>query len=307
MHRPSSLSEMLSESSSPSPAESESDRAGLYDFIYLDRLRIASYYSQLTNRGITTGMSTTEGVLRSTTRTGVAGVQPFVSGSGAVNTTTNESAHRQFDPAILEAIEAIECLDDEGSIAEDLDGAVIGSIIIAHGNLSILDVRLIKEMWNPLAAILGQMNQETVSVSADMTRNERKAAQRATATNGIANQLSSIVEIAKSLPHAIQATLSSKNHDALWSVLELQHFIGSPEALTLKHGAFIDGDWSIIALLDARPDVGTQSDPFADASGNVADMMRGLQEFIRQQFGRPQVAYAVTPLAIYRVIPRNGS
>jgi len=142
-----------------------------------------------------------------------------------------------------------------------------------------------------------QMGSDAGTVTEDMSRNQRRAAQRAPVKTGIASQLSSIVEIAKSLPHTIQATLSSQIGDSLWSVLELPNFIGSPEALTLKHGAYIDGNWSIIALLDARPDAGAQLNPFENATGNVADMMRGLQEFIRQQFGRPQTAYAVTPLA----------
>lgn len=301
------MSETPSESKNPSSGESGDNRAALYDFIYLDRPRIASYYAQLTNLGVLTGVSLTEGLGKSTTRSGGGAIPPILSGNVANATSTNESAQRQYDPTLLEAIAAIERLDDEGSIFENLANASIGSIVLAHGELSVLDVRLVKEMWNPLASLMEQMGSDAGTVTEDMSRNQRRAAQRVPVKTGIASQLSSIVEIAKSLPHTIQATLSSQIGDLLWSVLELPNFIGSPEALTLKHGAYIDGNWSIIALLDARPDAGAQLNPFENATGNVADMMRGLQEFIRQQFGRPQTAYAVTPLAIYRPIPRNGS
>ena len=79
--------------------ESGDGRGALYDFIYLDRARIASYHAQLTNLGAWTGTTTTEGTSDSKTTTGVAKIPPDVfGGTIAITKGSTDGYQRQYDP-----------------------------------------------------------------------------------------------------------------------------------------------------------------------------------------------------------------
>lgn len=155
------------------------------------------------------------------------------------------------------------------------------------------------------------------------------------------DQVSSILALVKLLPHALQATIVGDNYSA-WMTLDPQQMVTNPEDFALKHGSSVPGAWRIIGSLDARPEPeaviaplastdaglsgilgssnegtlseeeGSEGSPSgetaAHADGNTKDlagvvqMMRQMHDMIRSQFGRPNNAYGITPIAIYRVL-----
>ena len=147
-------------------------------------------------------------------------------------------------------------------------------------------------MWDSVAALMiGQQPAAETPLRQQMNRNERRAQQRANASQSesqtdLKNQTTIVAEIAKNLPHPVQATLITADGENLWTVLEAESFIGTPDAMTLKHGASISGEWSVFGLLDARPEGGEFTEPFSQGGQGVATMLQGFQEFIRQQLLR---------------------
>lgn len=112
-------------------------------------------------------------------------------------------------------------------------------------------------------------------------------------------------DILSALPHALLMTLCSEN-ELLWSSLEEDHLKINSDDITLKHGANFAGTWHVLSILDAKPDYQIeQSATISTTSNNelfsgMTDMLTG----IRQLLGRPENAYGITPLAIFRTVSR---
>ncbi len=300
-------------SSNPeSPAESGDDHAALYDFVYLDRPRIDAFHAQLSEHGALTATKVSEQTERSRRRSGRAEIPHLLGGSIDTDRSASQTYERQYDPSLLAAIDTVERLDDEGSIHRDLATATVGTVIVVEGDLEVVDVRLLRDMWDFAIsfAMRAQIDESAVTSAIQTgTKHERDAARR---TRSALQQqkvdaeknIRGIAEIVKHLPHPLQATISTTS-ESFWSVLDVEHFIGSPESFALQHGSQIAGRWSMIAIIDARPDPLPLEDPFSGSASNIAGMLLQVQGFVRQQFGRPWQSYGVTPLMIYRSIARG--
>jgi hypothetical protein len=80
----------------------------------------------------------------------------------------------------------------------------------------------------------------------------------------------------------------------------------------LKHGTTIAGEWAVMGVLDALPDLDSSGDVtesgIAGAIGTGAlegpfgQMMRTLIPIMRPMLGRPFKAYGITPLLIFRKV-----
>lgn len=107
------------------------------------------------------------------------------------------------------------------------------------------------------------------------------------------------------LPHGLQMTMTSSGRK-IWGTLRSDSLTGSASDLLLKHGAKIAGTWSILGILDAKPDNGA-SMQVPDIGGRIQTdgftvILEALGPVARLLLGRPNQAFGATPLLIFREV-----
>jgi hypothetical protein len=82
--------------------------------------------------------------------------------------------------------------------------------------------------------------------------------------------------------------------------------MSDPASWALTFGATIPGTWRMVAVLDARPDPAPPKLLEFPAASHGRRLATDLQDFARQQAGRPWNAFGVTPLMIYRALSSHS-
>ena len=266
------------------------DRSSVYDFLYHDPRRIASFLAQFTQYGhlksLSRSESTTEAASDKGVVTGSAGVPVVGSVSGSDETTASESVTEAltttYDPLWANALALLDHLTQHRLIGRDITRASIGQFVLAHGGLDIVNLGTLRAAWdeNPIRKLL------TAGAGGGKE-------QRAVMEAGIS--------FLRMLPHSIQAALRGEN--TVWCCLQNDGMTTPADDLLLKHGIAVRGKWSLLGILDAVPDSEAPADDLPPGAGdNVATLMRALAPVARQLLGRPPDHYGVTPLLIFREI-----
>lgn len=278
--------------------ESE-DINSLYDFIYVDRDRLASYSAQLFNDGILSSAkkSVHSQDAKSKTFSGHLGVA-----SAALDglSTIGEVYERTFDASWTLPLNVINSLDEHGFIKKDFKTAGMGSVVLVKGSAALLDVGLIKSLWEPALDFF-------VSFLPDKTARHRSEKKQ------LRDQWSKFGNILSRFPLSVQIHLDSEG-SKLWASLNQECMIARSDDIALKYGGSITGECIVIGVLDARPDEGDRSgeSEHLDADLDISDFsnlfaaMTTMMNSIRDLVGRPSGAYGITPIMISRII-RNSS
>ncbi|MBC7926100.1 MAG: hypothetical protein H7039_10640 [Bryobacteraceae bacterium] len=263
--------------------------ASLFDFLYVDRPRLASYAAQLYNDGV---LSLTKKVTQVTEgkSSGVkAGLKVLEAAFGDTG-ATQRLIERQFDSGWSLPLNLLDGLDEEGFIHDDIWPAGIGQVVLISGSLRILDIRLMRDLWGS-AVKLARAGQKKKPDQHDTEK--------------------TVVEILSRLPHALQMNLigSPPGRGAIafmaWTTLNPEHMTVNPDDLAFKHGADLVGLWHCIAVVDALPE---KERPQPVSSGReMEDAMVQMLSGLREAFGRPPQAFGVTPLLIFRKCERRPS
>lgn len=273
-----------------SAAQSEATTNYLFDFIYLDKDRIGSYYAQLFDDGVLTSIKRTASSQETSANSlGVGAPKLLIGGELKSGEAVGRGIESQFDTAWTIPIEVINELDRLNFITRDLPSATLGQIVLFGGRIQIIDLRMVQELWEPIIAMQAKGEQ-----AAAKTPQARKAAAAQVENN------KSMIKIVSKLPHTMQ--MRAFNGDMqLWSTLNPSALTINGEDLAFKHGASIPGDWIVLGILDAKPDV---SEDFAlpnnlsELESGMLQMMMGLRVF----FGRNDADYGITPIAIFRPV-----
>jgi len=103
--------------------------------------------------------------------------------------------------------------------------------------------------------------------------------------------------------------MQSENN-SYWASVAYEGLTTKPNDVFLMHGLRISSDWVMVGLLDAVPD--PVEEPHikemrksADEAtlGLYAGALASMLPIIRPMMGRPENAYGVTPLLIFREVP----
>ena len=121
------------------------------------------------------------------------------------------------------------------------------------------------------------------------------------------------LELLTILPHTVNASIFTDNTDRVWSSLRDEFMVTPAAELVLTHGVSPPGEWAMLGILSARPDIGEMelqqriaalgSDlPIGLVNSGVGQMAQILAPIVRGVLGRPSASYALTPLLIFREI-----
>ncbi|WP_269501073.1 hypothetical protein [Burkholderia sp. IMCC1007] len=266
----------------------------LYDFAYLDRGRIDFYFAQLFEDGVLT--QTKRIAKDSTSDTAkLGGSIKVVSGETGSTEVVERGLERLFDPSWLAPIEVLNRLDELKFVHRDFTKTPIGGLFLASGMLSVIDIRMLKEMWSDFADAF--LHNELDGLALPPKQKQKFMADGKKTYDRLA-------KILQKLPHAIQASFKI-GEDTLWSTLRAESMLINPDDLALKHGSQVPGQWFVLGIIDAQPGVARATDN--PSSSGLDSAMSQMLEGLREMMGRPAVAYGVTPIAIFRAVRPNSA
>lgn len=282
----------------------------IFDIIYLDRPRVESYFAQLFPEGTLTAIksSISEG---DNSRQDIHLSLGVVKGQMQDSMIASKTLERQYDAAWTLPITLANRLDEQGFLYRDLETAPLGQLILLSGGLQIVDIRMLKDMWEPLARFLAPENPP------QNNRHQQRAAEKAPSPPEMppgSEFDEKVASLMRLVPHALQLNFCA-GENLVWSTLEPAMMAVTAEDFALKHGTIVPGEWHMIAVLDRRPDhkeneMAHEQMLLSALEQAEADLTFGVMELLDQLrglVGRPSVAYGATPIMIFRALKLNNA
>lgn len=262
----------------------EQDQAqdvSVFDYLYIDKPRISYLLAQLDDSGVVASHKRIQSLAGSNSDQ-IKGDLKFVGASASAMESHSETSELNFDASWLLPSNVLDILSNKNLIKTDLHTAEVGQIVHLSGSLSLFDIDLVKRLWDGMTAFMALENSgKTAPKNAQAERKKMELAGK----------------VIKELPPALQATINNGAGEA-WAQLNAEYMTIDPHNMTMKHGPNVQGEWHVIAILDAVPDaVVTES---SRETAQFIDMMYPLMGGLRQLLGRPETSYGVTPLVLFR-------
>lgn len=225
--------------------------------------------------------------------------------SETVGENSTDSLMSVFDPHWANARAFLNYLNEHDLIHRDIADVELGQFVMVSGFLNIQDLVMFKEAWK--LDSIKKLIKKGAGIGAPM--GNLTSAQKAEAKEQQGN-LEMLLELIQIMPHAIHATLleSGDRPVMVWCSLREEYMAAPASEFQLLHGDYIPGQWTMLGILSAGPDVGVDvPNEISDLEPGVMQsivgvMSKSLSPVIRLSLGRPRVAFAVTPLLIFREV-----
>ncbi|WP_440216256.1 DUF6414 family protein [Chromobacterium piscinae] len=260
----------------------------LFDFLYLDRGRLSAIMAQVFDDGVLLHSKKTESNSDQLSSDGEASLH-FLKGKLANTSANTVSQEMQFDASWTLPLNVLDGLSEHGFISEDLAGSRIGQLRLVKGVVSILDITMLKKLWNPMQEFF--VNQFTPPNA----NSKAKGAAR--------SQFKSMGHVINELPVAPQMHLQEASGLKVWMTLKSDCMVINSDELALKHGGSVPGDWHVLGVIDALPEVQSSTQVEMD-DDSMLGAMSGMLNAIREFVGRPSDSYGITPILIFRKIEK---
>lgn len=292
----------------------------VFDFLYHDSRRIASFLSQFDDNGNLTELTQSDSVTKSAKRgkkIGIGGDVPLIGGAKvdfelSPGESGSEVLQRVYDPFWTNARLFLDMLAQNNMIQRTLADANIGQFVLVRGYLSIQDLGMFKEAWK--APSIQRKMKESVGISTKKTSN-MTAAQKAAAKEEQENA-GVFLDLIQILPHAVHARLlTTSDEDSsnlVWCTLDQNHLVAPASDIALTYGGMMSGEWSIVGILSAYPEYATpdlsgqfDNNDFGLMDSIVGQISKLLLPIVRVALGRPSAAHAITPILIFREVSQG--
>lgn len=292
------------------------EKDSVFDFLYYDHRRIASFISQLSRFGYMKQEVFTE--TSQGTRTAGTNIGPRLAAlSGTAQIGESESSQRTYDPMWVHAINFLDALEEQNLVVRDVTKEGIGQLVYMSGAIQIVDLSVLRKFMASGSFHMIASRQQAGDPQAN--RKSRRAA-----TSKMQHDSQDInaegykiaVDYIDAMPHTVQCLLTGDGFLSWGNVVE-ENLSTSNGDILLKHGIDVSGNWKVVGILDASPesdvpDVSQFENSFdvnaavrrETAAGNppVTALMRAMAPQARRLLGRPSNAFGVTPLLIFREV-----
>jgi len=252
----------------------------LYDFLYVDRERMASLYAQH-HTGLLTALEFAHANTQTSGGQTDGGISVGVA-SGAISSSNSEAVadevRRNLDPHDIILTDVLTFLIDGKHILSDPSKAKPGSFILLSGRLAILDYQM---MVNALSKMDKKQHESMVSG----TQKEKR--------DGLLG-IRAFIGLAPDILHCVFATQSGT---VAVGCIEREAFRGSTTKLIAQHGTWFPGQWEILAIADSGGD-----DPPAPELkfGQLAEASMTMIDAFRSLYSIGSANLSITPLLICR-------
>lgn len=254
----------------------------LYDFLYVDRIRLAAFAAQLLEHGDKRQTRLQFGKQTSTDSKGGSDLK-ILKYEESATTTSNSLVEHLIDTQWLTVLDILQHMHDAGMIATLADDRVFGRILHLRGLPDLVDFRILKPVWQDCieAALSAQQGGKPLS----------KSLKDVAALGG---------RIMTALPHSLSLTLASGGH-TFWGSLHPEFMVAGSDQILLRHGCQILELWDCIGVIDTfaegkKPEEDSLFNAGQEAAAGVRTILKGL----REMFGRPYTAHGIVPLLIFR-------
>ena len=298
----------------------EDQRSNLiFDFLYDDHRRVASFLAQFGTYGVLQQVKATEsvghtGTSKTSATAGIDVITLARGGIGLDSTVSDEekdSAERTYDPLWTNARTFLNYLTEREMIVRGIEKARIGQFVLVTGELAAIDLGLLKKMWE-LPAVKNSLLVAVAKANAPQIQPKNKAERTKAryAKAELPEGMEAGFQLMTIMPHTIQASIRGQGWN-IWSSLREDSLVMNASELLLKHGVGISGTWSMLGVLDALPNDGDvpmeaymleQTLAGASLGGLVSEILGNLAPMTRLLLGRPAGSYGMTPLLIFREI-----
>jgi hypothetical protein len=271
------------------------------DILYYDTRRIGLFISQLDDFGLLKQIEFTETTTESSSdkgnfslRVGPRSLRVTVGKEGEAEETGTDSSKRIYDPFWVIPLSFLDYIEERGLAHNNIKLATIGRLVLLRGKLIILDVSLLKNLWK-----IPEGKENALQAALQEEKNKDKD------PSEVERDVNVFFQMAEHLPHAIQCLLITPTSPNCWGLLNEEFITCSSSDLALKYGVAIDGDWSLLGIVDAKPE--EQSDNHSVITeivsaikGNAIGVETTRVAEVVRQMGRPAAAFGLTPLLIFR-------
>lgn len=290
--------------------------ASVFDFLYHDSRRIASFLAQLDELGhlqqITQTNHAEEGESEDSRTEGSLGVPGAIggkidNGSGA-SSSQSESSQRVYDPFWANARRFLDLLQERSLVCRNVDEARVGQFVLAKGYLSIQDLAMFKDAWKS-----NSIQRKIKEGTAGGRRIANLSAAQKEKVRDEQENKELFFDLLQVMPHSVHARMivpmDDGNARLVWCALNHDSLVTPASDITLTYGSTMSGNWSIIGILSAHPEYLApdltqkfDSEDFGLMQSIVGQLSKILAPIVRVSLGRPAAAYAVTPLLIFREV-----
>jgi hypothetical protein len=279
----------------------------LYDFLYIDSRKISSYLAQIDPNGALTGIKVSASI-NSAEQYNAQFSIPMIKGNAQANEANSRGTEKNYDPVWTVPVSLLNALDEAQFINRDISTGVVGQLVLIKGHLQVLDIRMLKDLWEfvlpqYLQQQAPQATESAVPNRAERRRGQRQAHARPTAPS---NDARLQIEAIKRIPHSLQMNMICSSA-MIWATLNPDNLLVQPDDFLLKHGSALPGEWIVLGVLDS---FGAIDATETWATFNINPISQGLTvaaDMLRRQFGRPDNSVAITPLMLFRKILRGDA
>jgi hypothetical protein len=211
----------------------------VFDFLYDDHRRIASFLAQFETYGVLQQVKATEsvshkGTSETSTKAGidvVALVKGDIARGDTVSDEERDSAERIYDPLWRNARTFLNHLTERDMIVRAIEKARIGQFVLITGELAAFDLGLLKKMWE-LPAVKSSIFDAVAKQNAPQIQPKNKAerAKERYAKPKLPDGLEAGFELMTIMPHTVQASIRGQRWN-VWSSLR-------EDSLVIKMGDF---------------------------------------------------------------------
>lgn len=241
----------------------------LYDFIYIDIHKSKILLAQIESDGILTHIkSRTEQQNLSINK---AGIDTGLVLGKENNNTDIESIEQSFDAALSVHLKLLHKLSEQNRIKKDITNAKVGDIVLFSGAVDIFDISTLQGLLSSGLIPISKKDKDFNVVTA----------------------------VIKLIPSTVQFTFKDEKENRAWMTLPENNLLMPSSELLLKYGGSLEGEWSIIGILDSLP--GKRESAFADNRENISKLSL-MSNKLHELAGKHPDHFGITPLMIFRSI-----
>ena len=262
----------------------------LFDYLYLDKERVGYFTAQLFPSGVLSTVKQISSSSEHSLNELKGGVSLFNARKNAGDSFA-KTQERHFDSSWSLPLNFFDKLHEQGLVATSLENAEIGSLVMVKGHIKLFDVK----MAHDVLPIYKDAKQKELKQTKSPA--QKKDIQEEIYNAKIAADMFSL------LPFSTQIELLDDQENIFWMSVKADDLALDVGNLALKYGSRIPGEWYVIGVIDALPDI---SDETVSESIFPSDEIRGtidyMLEGIRGMIGRSETSYGMTPLVIFRKV-----
>jgi hypothetical protein len=297
----------------------QGEENSVYDFLYHDARRVASFLAQLNPSGHVQAVKRSTESSSSTQHEG--GLNATASALVAKATldyalhntrSSRDNLELTIDPTWTNAVDLLNLLADRGCIIPDLVNAGSGAIVVVTGRVLLIDTEYAKPALSTtdikahvLSSIAQKMVEERqgLKLYGDKDFNQLAGTPRKKRAERDARLT---LELLHGLPRTVHMRVRTDPGDLVFCSIRPENLVVPVTDLLMTHGPILQGKWAVLGIYDARPDkhaidIEKIADEFSINGAQLLKSAVGYGPMLRQ-VGRTDEMHAVTPLLIFRKV-----